>query len=100
MDYLWLKWIHILSSTLLFGTGLGSAFYMYFASRTHDARVVAGMRVLILGAGTSGLVVAHELVKLGYDVTESPNGRNALHKLQQGNFDLAFEFDRTQSLGR
>jgi uncharacterized membrane protein len=41
MDYLIAKWIHILSSTLLFGTGLGSAFYMFFASRTRDPRVIA-----------------------------------------------------------
>jgi uncharacterized membrane protein len=41
MTYLVVKWIHILSSTLLFGTGLGSAYYMYFASRTRDPRVVA-----------------------------------------------------------
>jgi uncharacterized membrane protein len=41
MEYLVVKWAHILSSTLLFGTGLGSAFYMFFASRTRDPRVVA-----------------------------------------------------------
>lgn len=41
MTYLVVKWLHILSSTLLFGTGLGSAFYMFFASRTRDAHVVA-----------------------------------------------------------
>ena len=41
MTYLVLKWLHVLSSTLLFGTGLGSAFYMLFASRTRDARVAA-----------------------------------------------------------
>jgi uncharacterized membrane protein len=41
MEYLAVKWLHILSSTLLFGTGLGSAFYMFFASRTRDARAVA-----------------------------------------------------------
>lgn len=41
MEYVLVKWVHILSSTLLFGTGLGSAFYMYFASRTRDARVIA-----------------------------------------------------------
>ena len=43
MEYLLVKWIHILSSTLLFGTGLGSAFYMYFASRTRDPRVIAAV---------------------------------------------------------
>jgi uncharacterized membrane protein len=41
MEYLLAKWVHILSSTLLFGTGLGSAFYMFFASRTRDPRVIA-----------------------------------------------------------
>ncbi len=33
MAYLLLKWIHILSATILFGTGIGSAFYMYMANR-------------------------------------------------------------------
>ena len=33
MDYLLLKWIHILSSTILFGTGIGSAFFMFMANR-------------------------------------------------------------------
>jgi uncharacterized membrane protein len=41
VTYLVVKWLHILSSTLLFGTGLGSAYYMFFASRTRDPRVVA-----------------------------------------------------------
>ncbi|MFO7304667.1 MAG: DUF2269 domain-containing protein [Gammaproteobacteria bacterium] len=41
MSYLVVKWIHILSSTLLFGTGLGSAFYMFFTSLSRDARAVA-----------------------------------------------------------
>jgi uncharacterized membrane protein len=41
MEYVIVKWMHILSSTLLFGTGLGSAFYMFFASRTRDARAIA-----------------------------------------------------------
>jgi uncharacterized membrane protein len=33
VDYLTVKWLHILSSTILFGTGLGSAFYMFMANR-------------------------------------------------------------------
>ncbi len=41
MEYLLTKWVHILSSTVLFGTGLGSAFYMFFASLSRDPRVVA-----------------------------------------------------------
>jgi uncharacterized membrane protein len=43
MTYLIVKWLHILSSTVLFGTGLGSAYYMFFASRTRDARVAAAV---------------------------------------------------------
>ena len=41
MDYLTLKWIHILSSTLLFGTGVGSAFYMFFTNLSGDVRAIA-----------------------------------------------------------
>ena len=41
MSYVTVKWLHILSSTLLFGTGLGSAFYMFVVSRTRDVRAVA-----------------------------------------------------------
>ncbi len=40
MDYLLLKWIHIVSSTILFGTGIGSAFFMFMANRRKD---VAGI---------------------------------------------------------
>lgn len=36
MDYLLLKWIHIISATILFGTGIGSAFYMFMANRRGD----------------------------------------------------------------
>lgn len=40
MDYLTVKWLHILSSTLLFGAGIGSAFYMLFTSLTRDVRAI------------------------------------------------------------
>jgi uncharacterized membrane protein len=43
LSYLVVKWLHILSSTLLFGTGLGSAFYLYVASRTRDPHVIAAV---------------------------------------------------------
>ena len=39
--YLWLKWLHVLSSTVLFGTGLGTAFQMWFAHRSGDTRAIA-----------------------------------------------------------
>ena len=40
-EYFIAKWLHILSSTFLFGTGIGSAFYLLFASINRDPRVVA-----------------------------------------------------------
>lgn len=36
MEYLIFKYIHIISSTVLFGTGIGSAFYMFMANRRKD----------------------------------------------------------------
>jgi len=41
MDYVVVKWLHILSSTLLFGTGIGSAWYMLFANVSRDVRAIA-----------------------------------------------------------
>jgi uncharacterized membrane protein len=32
MDYLLLKWVHVLSSTVLFGAGVGSAFHLFAAT--------------------------------------------------------------------
>jgi uncharacterized membrane protein len=43
MDYLTVKWLHVLSSTVLFGTGLGSAFYMFFTNRQGDVRAIASV---------------------------------------------------------
>jgi uncharacterized membrane protein len=43
VTYLVLKYIHILSATLLFGTGLGTAFHGFLAFRTRDARVIAAV---------------------------------------------------------
>ncbi|MBK6726491.1 MAG: DUF2269 domain-containing protein [Xanthomonadales bacterium] len=41
MDYLTIKWLHILASTLVFGTGLGIAFFCWIAHRGGDPRVIA-----------------------------------------------------------
>ena len=53
MEYLIVKWLHILSSTVLFGTGIGSAYYLLFTSlavrKSGDPRAVA--------------VVAHKVVQ-------------------------------------
>ncbi len=34
--YLWIKLVHILSATILFGTGLGTAFFMFNAYRSKN----------------------------------------------------------------
>ena len=41
MEYQLVKLIHILSSTLLFGTGLGSAFYKWMTDRGGDLHAMA-----------------------------------------------------------
>lgn len=50
MSYELWKWLHVLSSTVLFGTGLGSAYYLFFASHTRDPRVVASVAGLVVWA--------------------------------------------------
>jgi len=69
--YLIIKWIHIVSSTLMVGTGFGSAFYMFFANRSSDlsAQVVVSRLVVradwwftaptVVLQPASGLVLAH-----------------------------------------
>lgn len=41
MSYLTLKYLHILSMVLLFGTGLGSAFYKWMADRSRNLEHIA-----------------------------------------------------------
>ncbi|MGX9720015.1 DUF2269 family protein [Stenotrophomonas acidaminiphila] len=73
MDIVLVKYLHILSSTFLFGTGVGTAFYLLFASRGRDPRVVAAVARLVVVADwiftattvvfqpLSGLYLAHRL---------------------------------------
>ena len=39
--YTWVKIVHLLGATVLFGTGLGTAFQMWMAHRTGDPRAIA-----------------------------------------------------------
>ena len=41
--FLWIKWLHIISSTLLFGTGAGIAFFFLRAQRTRNVQVIAAV---------------------------------------------------------
>ena len=41
MEYLIVKWLHVISATLLFGTGIGSAFHLLLASVAAQPQAVA-----------------------------------------------------------
>jgi uncharacterized membrane protein len=41
--YLLVKWLHIVSSTVLFGTGAGIAFFFMRAQRSGDSRIIAAV---------------------------------------------------------
>jgi uncharacterized membrane protein len=41
--YLAVKWLHVLSATVLFGTGVGSAFYLLVSTLGRDVHVVAAV---------------------------------------------------------
>ena len=43
MDPLWIKYAHIIGATLLFGTGLGTAFHMWMAHISGDVRAIAAV---------------------------------------------------------
>lgn len=78
--YFLVKWVHILSSTMLFGFGAGTAYYFWCAHRSRDPATVANVGRMVVRAdwiftGTSGiiqpasgLVLAH---LAGYSLTES-----------------------------
>jgi len=48
--YLLIKWVHILSSMLMVGTGFGSAFYMFFANRSGSLAAQAVVCRLVVRA--------------------------------------------------
>jgi uncharacterized membrane protein len=48
--YLTLKWIHILSSVMLVGTGFGSAYYMFYANRTRHVTAQSVVSTLVVRA--------------------------------------------------
>lgn len=59
--YLLIKWLHIVSSTVLFGFGAGTAYYFWRAHRTKEARIIAEVGRMVVRAdwiftGTSGVV--------------------------------------------
>lgn len=67
MEYLVVKWLHILSSALLFGTGIGSAFYLFVTVLGSDMRLVAHVARWVVRADwlfTATTVIAQPLTGL------------------------------------
>lgn len=61
MLYLWLKFIHVISSTILFGTGIGTACTMLYGHQTKNTQVIAATTRYVVMAdwiftGTSGFL--------------------------------------------
>ncbi|MGK6354238.1 DUF2269 family protein [Sphingomonas sp. DT-207] len=59
--YLLLKWVHVLSSTVLFGFGAGTAWYFWNAHLTRDPATIATVGRMVVRAdwiftGTSGVM--------------------------------------------
>jgi uncharacterized membrane protein len=64
MDYHLLKWLHVLGSTVLLGTGAGIAFFMLMAHRSGDVRLIAGVARIVVIADyvfTATAVVAQPI---------------------------------------
>lgn len=64
--YLLLKWMHILSSTILFGTGIGTAFQMVWAMRNGDP--------LIISKVASGVVIADWIFTVPAGIVQPATG--------------------------
>jgi uncharacterized membrane protein len=61
MLYLWLKFIHVISSTILFGTGIGTACVMVYGNKTRDLNVITAITSYVVLADwlfttTSGII--------------------------------------------
>lgn len=48
--YLVVKWLHIISSVLMVGTGFGSAFYLFFTNRSGNPGAIATVGRLVVRA--------------------------------------------------
>lgn len=79
MIYLCVKMLHILSGAVLFGTGMGIAFFMVWANRSRDPAVIAAVARIVVVADmifTAAAVVAQPLSGLwlvhiqGYSLLE------------------------------
>lgn len=73
MDYVLLKWVHVLSSTVLFGAGVGSAFHLFAATLRR--------RVPAIGGAARNVVLADWLLTTPAAVLQPATGLWLVHKL-------------------
>ena len=71
MEYLVLKYLHVIGATVLLGTGSGIAFFMVIAHRTGDPAVIAAIARIVVVADmvfTASAVIAQPItgVALAY----------------------------------
>ena len=79
IEYLVLKFLHVIGATVLLGTGAGIAFFMFMAHRTGDAAIVAATARIVVIADyvfTAAAVVAQPVTgvllarSVGYSLGE------------------------------
>lgn len=63
MLYAWIKILHIISASVLFGTGIGTAFYMFYVNQQKNVTLIAKATAAVVVAdwlftATSGVVQA------------------------------------------
>jgi uncharacterized membrane protein len=73
MDYLLLKWVHILSSTILFGAGVGSAFHLFAATLR---RQVGG-----IATASRNVVLADWLLTTPTAILQPASGLALVHRM-------------------
>ncbi|RYY83944.1 MAG: DUF2269 domain-containing protein [Comamonadaceae bacterium] len=73
MDHLALKWLHVLSSTILFGAGVGSAFHMFAATLRGHVGGIAG--------ATRNVVIADWLLTTPAAIVQPLTGLWLVHKM-------------------
>jgi uncharacterized membrane protein len=71
MEYLIAKWLHILSSTVLFGAGVGSAFHLFVSTLTRKPSAAA--------ASTRNVVLADWLFTVPSAIFQPASGVWLLH---------------------
>jgi uncharacterized membrane protein len=62
--YIWLKLVHVIGACVLFGTGLGIAFFMWMGHRTGDPSTIASTASMVIVADavfTATAVIAQPL---------------------------------------